>query len=59
MGVDAMRTFREGPPPGPLTAMLRGEVRGRDKTVSDIIFVDHTGNVVHELRGVQAILRPS
>ena len=59
MSVDAVRTFRDGPPNGPLRAVLRGEAKGRDRTVSDIVFIDQAGHVVHEIRGVQAILRPS
>ncbi|MEM6931543.1 MAG: polyketide synthase dehydratase domain-containing protein, partial [Myxococcota bacterium] len=58
MGVASMRTFRTGPPDGPLRAVLRGETRGRDKTITDIVFTDEVGNVVHELRGVQAIRLP-
>ncbi|MEN0061781.1 MAG: SDR family NAD(P)-dependent oxidoreductase [Myxococcota bacterium] len=58
MGVETMRTFRSGPPDGPLRAVLRGETRGRDKTITDIVFTDEVGNVVHELRGVQAIRLP-
>ena len=58
MSVDAVRTFRDGPPTGPLRAVLRGEARGGDRTVSDIVFIDQSGSVVHEIRGVQAILRP-
>ncbi|MEZ4237655.1 MAG: SDR family NAD(P)-dependent oxidoreductase [Myxococcota bacterium] len=60
MGVGAYRTFRTGPPEGTVRAVLTGERRGRDKTVSDILLIDEqTGEVVSELRGVEAILRPS
>ncbi|MEQ1504224.1 MAG: polyketide synthase dehydratase domain-containing protein, partial [Myxococcota bacterium] len=58
MGVSSVRTFRTGPPSGPVRAVLTGERRGRDKTVSDIVFVDAAGQVTTELRGVEAILRP-
>lgn len=58
MGVSSLRTFRVGPSSGPLKAILTGERRGRDKTVTDIVFVDADGRVTTELRGVEAILRP-
>ncbi|MEQ1571630.1 MAG: polyketide synthase dehydratase domain-containing protein [Myxococcota bacterium] len=58
MGVSSMRTFHVGPPEGPLRAVLTGERRGKDKTVTDIVFLDRSGVVVNELRGVEAILRP-
>jgi acyl transferase domain-containing protein len=58
MGVGTLRTFRTGPPDGPVQAILTGEKRGRDKTVSDIVFVDASGQVVTELRGVESIRRP-
>jgi NAD(P)-dependent dehydrogenase (short-subunit alcohol dehydrogenase family) len=58
MGLSAMKTFAEGPQ-GPLRAVLTGERRGADKTVTDVVFLDRSGKVVSELRGVEAILRPS
>jgi hypothetical protein len=59
MAVSSVRTFRTGPPDGPVRAVLTGERRGRDKTVTDIVFVEEaTGRVVNELRGVEAIRRP-
>jgi hypothetical protein len=59
MGVSSFRTFRDGTPSGPVRAVLTGQKRGRDKTVSDVVFVDDGGRVVHELRGIEAILRPA
>ncbi|MBX2797452.1 MAG: SDR family oxidoreductase, partial [Myxococcales bacterium] len=59
MSVDAVRTFRPGPGNGPLRAVLRGQRKGSDKTITDIVFTDESGAVVHELRGVHAILRPA
>ena len=59
MSVLSFRTFADGPPPGPVRAVLTGERRGSDKTVTDIVLIDEsTGVVVNELRGVEAIRRP-
>jgi len=58
MGMSSMTTFVSGPPEGPVRAVLTGVTRGRDKTVTDIVFVDANGKVVNEMRGVEAILRP-
>jgi acyl transferase domain-containing protein/acyl carrier protein len=57
MGLSSLHTFRTGTA-GPLKAILTGEKRGRDKTVTDIVFVDASGQVVTELRGVETIRRP-
>jgi hypothetical protein len=58
MGVGSFLTYADGPTNGPLRAVLKGTKRGRDKTVADITFTDESGAVVHELKGVEAILRP-
>ncbi|MCA9493928.1 MAG: SDR family NAD(P)-dependent oxidoreductase, partial [Myxococcales bacterium] len=58
MGVAALHTFADGVPTGPLTATLRGEKRGRDRTVTNVVFADAKGGVVAQLEGVEAILRP-
>nr|MBA2321509.1 SDR family oxidoreductase [Deltaproteobacteria bacterium] len=57
MGVGGWHVYGV-PAPGPLKAVLRGSSVGRDKTVSDVSFVDSSGTVVAELRGVVAVLRP-
>ncbi len=58
MKLGAVRSYTQGPTRGPVRAALTGAVRGRDKTVADIVFTDASGEVVAELQGVEAILRP-
>ena len=58
MGLSSMKTFRDGPSTGPVRAILTGERKGSSKTLSDVVFVDSSGRVTHELRGIEAILRP-
>jgi acyl transferase domain-containing protein/acyl carrier protein len=58
MGVGEVRTYAPGSGHGPLRALLRGQRSGPSRTVTDITFTDATGAVVHELRGVESILRP-
>ena len=55
MAVGAMHAYTDAPGTGPLTATLRGSVKGRDRAVSDIVFTDTEGAVVAELRGVETI----
>jgi hypothetical protein len=59
MSVGSLKTYTDGPPDGPFTATLKGEVKGRDRAVSDIVFTDQDGTVVAELTGVETILRPN
>jgi hypothetical protein len=58
MAVGSYHRYGVQPAPGPLHAVLRGQVMGREKALSDVVFTDSQGNVVAELRGVQTILRP-
>ncbi|HTN87408.1 MAG TPA: SDR family NAD(P)-dependent oxidoreductase, partial [Sorangium sp.] len=58
MSVGALHTFAEGPSDGPLRAVVRGQIMGRDRTKADIAFVDDEGTLVAELRDVQYVLRP-
>ncbi|MGK3990388.1 SDR family NAD(P)-dependent oxidoreductase [Sorangium sp. So ce136] len=58
MSVGALHTFAEGPSDGPLRAVVRGQIMGRDRTKADIAFVDNEGTLVAELRDVQYVLRP-
>ncbi|XXT21352.1 SDR family NAD(P)-dependent oxidoreductase [Sorangium sp. So ce429] len=58
MSVGALHTFAEGPSDGPLRAVVRGQIMGRDRTKADISFVDSEGTLVAELRDVQYVLRP-
>ncbi len=58
MGVGEVKTYGVGPGKGPLRALLIGRQKGPARTVTDITFTDADGAVVHELRGVESILRP-
>jgi NAD(P)-dependent dehydrogenase (short-subunit alcohol dehydrogenase family) len=58
MGVGEVKTYGAGPGKGPLRALLHGRQKGPARTVTDITFTDADGAVVHELRGVESILRP-
>jgi acyl transferase domain-containing protein/NADP-dependent 3-hydroxy acid dehydrogenase YdfG len=59
MGVGELRTHRAGPPSGVSRAILRGEKRGKDRTVTQVTFLDGAGQVWAELVGIEAVLRPS
>jgi acyl carrier protein/NADP-dependent 3-hydroxy acid dehydrogenase YdfG len=58
MGVGAFKAYRGGPATGPSRAVLRGETRGKDRTVSAVAFVDAAGRTWAELVGIEAVLRP-
>lgn len=58
MAVGAYHSYVEGPPSGPVKAVLRGQVKSRDRAVSDIVFTDASGAVFAELKNVETILRP-
>ncbi|WP_437928900.1 SDR family NAD(P)-dependent oxidoreductase [Sorangium sp. So ce291] len=58
MSVGSLHTFVEGPSDGPLRAVVRGQIMGRDRTKADIAFIDSEGTLVAELRDVQYVLRP-
>ena len=58
MSVGSVHAYTDGPPAGPLKATLTGQVKGKDRAVSDVVFTDASGDVVAELRGIETILRP-
>ena len=58
MSVRSVHAYTDGPPTGPLRATLTGQVQGKDRALSDVVFTDASGDVVAELRGVETILRP-
>jgi hypothetical protein len=57
MAVGELRTY--GPGPGRSRAVLRGEKRGKDRTVTQVTFVGDDGRAWAELTGVEAVARPS
>ncbi len=59
MAVGELRTFRAGPGPGRSRAVLTGEKRGKDRTVTQVRFLGEDGLPWAELSGVEAVLRPS
>ncbi len=58
MSVGAYNTFSQGAPSGSVKAILRGEVKGKDRAVADIVFFDEAGTILAEMRDVVTVLRP-
>ncbi len=58
MSVASVHRYVDGPADGPLTAVLTGTKKSRDRAVADVRFTDAAGRIHSELRGVELILRP-
>jgi NADP-dependent 3-hydroxy acid dehydrogenase YdfG len=58
MGVAGVTRWADGPVDGPVTAVLRGQRKARDRAVADVALVAMDGSVHTELRGIELILRP-
>jgi NAD(P)-dependent dehydrogenase (short-subunit alcohol dehydrogenase family) len=58
MAVGSYRDFGKQPESGPIYCHLRGETRGKSKTVSHILFTSQSGEILAELSDVENVLIP-